>query len=317
MLAALTAASEKVSFTKVIEDTPGLRELDALGRRHGLTVAAEPRDRRGRRASSRVLTVALPARRLRPHGRVRLRTVGATALGDIYLAANTVPNIIFEIVAGGALASLVVPLLAGPVAAGDRRRVAAATSALLTWTLTLLIPLAVVVALAAGPIIAGLLPRPAPRRTRSTRARACCGSSRRSCRCTGSAIVLTGVLQAHRRFAWPVIAPLLSSVIVASTYVLFAVAGTARGRTSPEVSVDGELILSVGTTLGVVVLSLCLLIPLRPLRLACGRTWRLAAGDAAAAAARLALAGAVTVGSQQIAVLASCGWRSRGPERHG
>ncbi|MGN9779446.1 hypothetical protein ACTMS0_27385 [Micromonospora sp. H33] len=33
VLAGLTAASEKVSFTQVIQHTPGLRELDALGRR--------------------------------------------------------------------------------------------------------------------------------------------------------------------------------------------------------------------------------------------------------------------------------------------
>jgi UDP-N-acetylmuramyl pentapeptide phosphotransferase/UDP-N-acetylglucosamine-1-phosphate transferase len=33
VLAGLTAASEKVSFTKVIQDTPVLRELDMLGRR--------------------------------------------------------------------------------------------------------------------------------------------------------------------------------------------------------------------------------------------------------------------------------------------
>ena len=46
----------------------------------------------------------------------------------------------------------------------------------------------------------------------------------------GIGIVLTGVLQAHRRFAWPVIAPLLSSLTVIAVYLAFA-AAEGRGAT--------------------------------------------------------------------------------------
>ena len=212
------------------------------------------------------------------------------------------PNIIFEIVAGGALASLVVPLLAGAVAAGDRAAVAATTGALLTWMVTLLVPLAVLVAVL--------------RRRRSSRsigdgltaAQQQVAAGARMLRVFapqlplyGIGIVLTGVLQAHRRFAWPVIAPLLSSVTVIGVYLVFTGA-EGRPPRSAGVGAGGELLLSGGTTLGVVVLSLSLLIPLRRLGLRPRLGYRFAA-DARARVGGLAVAGVVTVAAQQIALL--------------
>ncbi|MBB4745335.1 putative peptidoglycan lipid II flippase [Actinoplanes octamycinicus] len=216
-------------------------------------------------------------------------------LPDLYFAANTVPNIIFELVAGGALASLVVPLLAGAVAAGDRRRVGQISSALLTWMLALTVPLAAVVALAAGPItglLDGVTPEHQEIAARMLRIFA------PQLPLYGIGIVLTGVLQAHHRFAWPVIAPLLSSVTVMAAYLTYA--GIDGARTDfAGLTTAGELTLSVGTTLGVVVLTLCLLIPLRRLRLRLRPGFRFPGGEGRQAV-RLGWAGAVTVGAQQV-----------------
>ncbi|MEO3748638.1 lipid II flippase MurJ [Plantactinospora sp. B5E13] len=256
-----------------------------------------------------VLTVAS---RLAGFGRTAVFTwvMGDNSdLGGMYVVANTVPNIIFEIVAGGALASLVVPLLAGAVAAGDRAAVARTTGALLSWTLTLLVPLAVVVAVFAEPVIGLIADRPSPAEVEA---------GARMLRVFapqlplyGIGIVLTGVLQSYRRFAWPVIAPLLSSVTVIGVYLAFAaaegvhpsIAGVGRG---------GELILSAGTTLGVVVLSLSLLVPLRRLRLPIRPGYRFPA-DARARVGGLALAGAATVAAQQIALVVSLHQVTGGP----
>ncbi|HEX5542096.1 MAG TPA: lipid II flippase MurJ [Micromonospora sp.] len=231
-------------------------------------------------------------------------------LGDMYVVANTLPNIIFEIVAGGALASLVVPLLAGAVAVGDRATVAATTGALLTWILTLLVPLALLVALLAEPII-GLLAVERPDLEIAAGARMLRVFAPQL-PLYGIGIVLTGVLQAHRRFAWPVIAPLLSSVTVIGVYYLFALREGVRVGIA-HVSRSGELILSVGTTLGVVVLSLSLLIPLRRLRLRLRPGYRFTA-EARRKVGGLALAGAVTVAAQQIALLVLLRQLTGGPK---
>ncbi|GAB2594663.1 membrane protein [Paractinoplanes abujensis] len=244
-----------------------------------------------------LITVLTVVARIAGFGRtfVFLHTVGDNGLGDIYNAANTIPNIVFELVAGGALASLVVPLLAGAVAAGDRERVSAVSSALLTWVLVLLVPMAALVALLAGPI-AGLLPR-VPVEQQETAA-----SMLRvfapQLPLYGVGIVLTGVLQAHHRFAWPVIAPLLSSVTVMGAYLSYAAADGA-GTGVAGLTRTGELFLSVGTTCGVVVLALCLVVPLRRLRLRLRPALRFP-GDEGRRAVRLGWAGAVTVGSQQL-----------------
>ncbi|MGC4897565.1 murein biosynthesis integral membrane protein MurJ [Micromonospora sp. DT31] len=226
-------------------------------------------------------------------------TLAPTDLGGAYLVANYVPNFIFEIVAGGALASLVVPLLAGAVQAGDRRAVATTTGALLTWTLSLLVPLAVLVALLADPLTGllghGLSPAQQASGARMLRLFA------PQLPLYGVGIVLTGVLQAHRRFAWPVLAPLLSSVTVIAVYLGFT-AAEGRLATIGDVGRGGELLLAGGTTLGVVVLSLSLLIPLRRLRLRPRPGYHFPP-DARARIGGLAVAGVVAVAAQQIALI--------------
>jgi putative peptidoglycan lipid II flippase len=222
-------------------------------------------------------------------------TVGADSTGDTYVAANTVPNIVFEIVAGGALASLVVPMLAAGIAAGNREQVRGTASALLGWTLLVLTPLAVLIALLAEPIATLLLSGRGPDEV-ALAARFLLVFAPQVV-LYGIGIVLTGVLQAHRRFAGPAIAPLLSSLVVAGAYVLFA--GIGGSREVGRLSTPAELVLGVGTTLGVVALSLSLLVPLRRLRLGLRPSLRFPVG-AGPRVRRLAVAGVLTLAGQQM-----------------
>ncbi len=227
------------------------------------------------------------------------RTVGQTCLGDTYQTVNTVPNIVFEIVAGGALASLVVPLLARAVTDGDRDRAARISSGLLTWAILLLAPVAVVVAVLAEPISSLLLG-----------SKGCPGAVEVGASMLrvfapqvvlyGVGIVLTGVLHAHRRFGGAALAPLLSSTVVIAAYLLFGLS-TEPGVDVGTLDRPAELILSVGTTLGVVILALSLLVPLSRLGLRLRPTLHFPVG-VAVRARRLAAAGLAALIAQQISV---------------
>lgn len=243
------------------------------------------------------------------------RTVGFDCLGSVYQTANTVPNIVFEVVAGGALAALVVPLIAGAVADGDKDQVSRTGSALLTWAVTLLIPAGLLVFVLARPIVSALVGSPP---TGCARSDVLAVGTRMlqvfavQVPLYGIGLVLAGIAQSHRRFLGPALAPLLSSLVVITTYLAYAVHG--RPRSLDKLDPTGERLLSVGTTLGVVVLSLSLLVPLRGTGVRLRPRWTF--DDGLAARARgLAGAGLATLLAQQVAV--AVGLRlanDRGPE---
>ena len=254
---------------------------------------------RGVAGAAALIAVLTVLSRVAGFGRsvVFTNTVGAGSTGDTYLAANNVPNIVFEVVAGGALASLVVPMLAGGIAAGDREQVRQTASALLGWALLVLTPLAVALALLARPIAGALLGDDAADPAKVELAARFLVVFAPQVVLYGIGIVLTGVLQAHRRFAGPALAPLLSSVVVAGAYLTFA--GIGGGRDVADLSRPAELVLGVGTTLGVVALAGCLLLPMRGLRLGLRPRLRFPVG-AAPRVRRLALAGVLTLAGQQL-----------------
>jgi peptidoglycan biosynthesis protein MviN/MurJ (putative lipid II flippase) len=113
----------------------------------------------------------------------------------------------------------------------------------------------------------------------------------------GLAVVGYGILQAHRRFAPPALAPILSSVVVAAAY--FAFVPLDHGRGVAGLPRSAELMLSVGTTAGVAALAVTALAPVHRLRLGLRPALRFPPGVAARVRS-LAFAGIAAVIAQNV-----------------
>ena len=230
---------------------------------------------------------------------VQAATVGTGTVAGAYTTANQLPNTLYEVVVGGVLAATVVPLLAAPIAAGRREEVTATASGLLGLVLAVLIPLSLGLIVLAAPI-ASLFPT--SQGVDPTLQHELVASFLRMFALQvpmyGVAVVLTGVLQAHNRFTWPALTPMLSSLVVMATYGLY---GALAG--GDDVASDLALqVLGWGTTLGVAALSLPLLWPVHRLGLGLRPTLRLG-GAQARRALRLGGAGVWTILAQQVSVL--------------
>lgn len=278
----------------------------------GPETAPAPRPARGSRlragtqtlaGAALMITVVTIASRLVGFARslVMASAVGTEGIGTAYTSANILPNVLFEVAAGGALAGAVVPLLAGPIARGARVDVSKVASALLGWTLLVLVPLGGLLAALAYPIayvLMGKHPDLVDVTALFVRVFAL------QIPMYGFAVILGGILQAHKRFFWQAFAPLVSSLVVIGVYLVFA--GMADGDQNDVAALSSSAIawLGWGTTLGVAALALPLVVPVARTGTRLRPTLRFPGGEGVRAR-NLAFAGVGALVAQQVSVLAA------------
>ncbi len=195
-----------------------------------------------------------------------LRTVVAaavlgatTGLADAFNLANTLPNLLFDLLAGGVLAATVVPAFTEARARRDRVATETIVSALgvalvaLTGVSMVLAPLAV----------------------------AFFDLDDRARRLTlflalvflpqiffyGITTILSGLLNAFGRFAAAALAPVVTNIIAIATLVVFGLRATNPSDELIDTDVASLLLLSIGTTLSVAAMSFALLPAVRRLHL--------------------------------------------------
>jgi putative peptidoglycan lipid II flippase len=202
------------------------------------------------------------------------QTVGAGCLGSAYVTASQVPNLVYELVLGGALTSAMVPVLArsaerAAVDPAEKARVGHITSALLTWSVVILVPVSLVIGAAARPV-ASLL-NPVNASAHCVHAQVVTTTSNMLAVFSpqivlyGISVVLYGLLQAYRRFIGPSVGPALSSLVVIAACLAFVPLG--QGRPLSELPLSAELVLSAGATLGIAALVVAGAVPTRRLHL--------------------------------------------------
>jgi len=184
-----------------------------------------------------------------------------TTIGDAYNTANTIPNIVYELLLGGVLTSVVVPLL---VAAARRDGDGGDGYAQRLLTVVV-VGLTVTTALAIG--LAPWIIRLYVGGTREVAAARLAVTFARyflpQILFYGVGALLGAILNVRGSFAPPMWAPVLNNAVVIVTGGLFIAVTRGRDVVAGRVSGGATLLLALGTTLGIVAQTLALFPALR------------------------------------------------------
>jgi putative peptidoglycan lipid II flippase len=175
-------------------------------------------------------------------------------LADAYNIANVTPNILYELALGGILTSVVVPVVVQWLDTSGREAAWDVVRRLFTLAIIVLSSIAVL-GIVLAPWIVDLytsgIGTEAERQAVGDLSTFFLRWFMPQVLFYGLGAVATGLLNAHRRFAAPMFAPIVNNLIAIATFLAFAaMTGPAAG--SGQVATDAQkLVLAIGTTLGV------------------------------------------------------------------
>ena len=198
---------------------------------------------------------------------VATAVLGTTYLGNTYQSANTVPNILFELFAAGALHAVLVPTLV-EVLDGHGRAEAERVAGAVAGAATAGLAVVAAAAMAASPFVMRILVAgvddPSVRDAEVRLGTVLLLVFLPQIVLYGVGLVATGALHAERRFTWPAAAPIANNVVVIVAYVWFwAMYRDASAWPGQALSPAEVAVLAGGTTLGVVALTMVPVVALR------------------------------------------------------
>ncbi|HEV2686017.1 MAG TPA: murein biosynthesis integral membrane protein MurJ [Actinomycetota bacterium] len=210
------------------------------------------------------MSVGTALSRLTGFGRIAVMAwaIGATEskLPDTYNLANSLPNIVYQLVLGEILATIFVPVFVEHIKTKNRDE---------SWKLaSSIVNIAFVIAAVFSAITVLLAPQlikiyafhvPAAQRAQQEAVGAFflrIFMPQMIFYAVGA--VMTGLLNAYRRFAIPMFAPVLNNVIVIATFVIFRLEHGTKTPTLTSLTLGDKWLLAGGTTLGVIAMTLVL-----------------------------------------------------------
>jgi putative peptidoglycan lipid II flippase len=186
---------------------------------------------------------------------------------DAYNVANNTPNIIYELVLGGVLTAVFVPVFVEWLNGRGRDAAWEVARSVLSITAMVLTAIMVVTILAAPWIVRLYTVNVRPSHLVAERELATFFLRWFMPQIVfyGIGAVATGLLNAHRKFAAPMFAPILNNLVVIATMLTFAAMPGPAHPTVDGVTTAQRYVLAIGTTFGVVAMTVALWPSLRRL----------------------------------------------------